>query len=183
MRARNEISPGFEPWLHFTDRFRLPISHCLVMNTNLHKTIGQVAITCFGLLTGRVTAQTITALYTFTQPDLSTYINSDGVLPCAGLVLAGNTLYGTVSSGGSAAEGSLFAVKTDGTGFTNLHSFTATSGSSFKNSDGAVPLARLILSGATLYGTAFEAVPRATAPYSRSTPMAQVSPPCIVSRH
>jgi hypothetical protein len=26
-------------------------------------------------------------------------------------------------------------------------------------------------------------VPRATAPYSRSTPMAQVSPPCIVSRH
>ena len=38
--------------------------------------------------------------------------------------------------------------------FTNLYSFTATSGSSFTNSDGASPVAGLILSDNTLYGTA-----------------------------
>jgi len=41
-------------------------------------------------------------------------------------------------------------------GFTNLHSFTATSGfdNSGTNSDGALPQAELILSGNTLYGVA-----------------------------
>src|SRR5450759_5024892 len=38
--------------------------------------------------------------------------------------------------------------------FTNLHSFTAPSGSNSTNSDGAVPYAGLILSGNILYGTA-----------------------------
>ena len=54
------------------------------------------------------------------------------------------------------ANGTVFAVNTDGTGFTNLHSFTAASGSlvSITNSDGASPYAGLILSGNTLYGTA-----------------------------
>jgi hypothetical protein len=40
--------------------------------------------------------------------------------------------------------------------FTTLHSFTATSGSGpYTNSDGAKPEAGLILSGNTLYGTAW----------------------------
>jgi uncharacterized repeat protein (TIGR03803 family) len=72
---------------------------------------------------------------------------SDGSLPTAGLVLAGNTLYGTTSSGGSATNGIVFALKTDGTGFRVLHSFTG-------GSDGAAPMADLVLSGDTLYGTA-----------------------------
>jgi hypothetical protein len=38
--------------------------------------------------------------------------------------------------------------------FTTLYSFTATSGSSFTNSDGASPAAELISSGNTLDGTA-----------------------------
>jgi uncharacterized repeat protein (TIGR03803 family) len=46
----------------------------------------------------------------------------------------------------------VFAVHTDGTGFTNLYSFTATSANT--NSDGARPYAGLILSDNTLYGTA-----------------------------
>jgi len=41
----------------------------------------------------------------------------------------------------------VFAVNTDGTGFTNLHSFSY-------SSDGAYPHGTLILSGNTLYGTA-----------------------------
>jgi uncharacterized repeat protein (TIGR03803 family) len=85
--------------------------------------------------------------------------NSDGVFPYAGLVLSGNTVYGTAQCGGPSGWGTVFAVNTDGTGFTNLHNFTATSGSAGGdgiNSDGANPVGGLLLSGNTLYGTAFQ---------------------------
>jgi uncharacterized repeat protein (TIGR03803 family) len=85
---------------------------------------------------------------------LGRHTNSDGYNPVAGLVLSGNTLYGTASAGGTNGCGTVFAINTNGTGFTNLHSFTATSGSLLTNSDGATPVAGLILSGNTLYGTA-----------------------------
>jgi len=80
------------------------------------------------------------------------------------LILSGNTLYGTTAFGGgsdaptplgtdSRAEGSgtVFALNTDGTGFTTLHSFTLTS--PYTNGDGANPSGGLVLSGNTLYGT------------------------------
>src|SRR5690349_1586221 len=79
---------------------------------------------------GRVTAQTFTTLHSFTEGSrysngLGTiYTNSDGATPFAGLIVSGNTLYGTASGGGSSGNGTVFALKTDGTGFTNLHSFT-----------------------------------------------------------
>jgi uncharacterized repeat protein (TIGR03803 family) len=47
--------------------------------------------------------------------------NSDGANPYAGLILSGNTLYGTATAGGLNGNGTVFAVNTDGTGFTNLH--------------------------------------------------------------
>jgi len=72
---------------------------------------------------------------------------SDGANPWAGLVLSGNTLYGTASRGGTSGDGTVFAINTDGTGFTNLHSFIG-------DTDGAYPNGGLILSGNTLYGTA-----------------------------
>jgi uncharacterized repeat protein (TIGR03803 family) len=97
---------------------------------------------------GRVTAQTFTNLHSFNY--------SDGAYPYAGLILSGNTLYGTAVQGGSSGYGTVFAVNTNGTGFTTLHSFTATSGSLYTNSDGANPHAGLILSGSTLYGTALQ---------------------------
>jgi uncharacterized repeat protein (TIGR03803 family) len=80
------------------------------------------------------------------------YTNSDGAGPWAGLILSGNTLYGTAIGGGSAGRGTVFKVNTDGTGFTTLHSFTATTFDI--NSDGVNPKAGLVLSGNTLYGTA-----------------------------
>ena len=73
---------------------------------------------------------------------------SDGATPIAGLILSGNTLYGTASSGGTSLYGTVFAVNTDGTGFRVLHNFTY-------GSDGATPVAELILSSNILYGTAF----------------------------
>lgn len=71
---------------------------------------------------------------------------SDGARPYASLILAGNTLYGTAAEGGSLGDGTVFAVHTDGTGFTNLYSFTG-------GSDGAHPGASLVISSNTLYGT------------------------------
>jgi uncharacterized repeat protein (TIGR03803 family) len=97
-----------------------------------------------------------TVLHTFTAVNFTggVYANSDGRFPFAGLILSGNTLYGTASAGGSAGNGTVFAVNTDGSGFTVLHSFTAVDGSYFTNSDGRLLYAGLILSGNTLYGTA-----------------------------
>jgi uncharacterized repeat protein (TIGR03803 family) len=81
-----------------------------------------------------------TSLHGFTD-------GSDGAHPHAGLILSGDTLYGTASAGGSPGVGTVFEVNTDGTSYTNLHRFTA--------GDGGSPYAGLVLSGSTLYGTAY----------------------------
>ena len=96
-----------------------------------------------------------TNLHSFPATDPTTGTNSDGAYPIVGLILSGNTLYGTAPYGGSSGNGTVFAVNTNGTGFTNLHSFTATNSSTGINSDGANPQAGLLLSGNTLYGTAY----------------------------
>jgi uncharacterized repeat protein (TIGR03803 family) len=95
---------------------------------------------------------------------------SDGSEPSAGLYLAGSTLYGTARFGGSAGNGTVFALATNGEGYTTLHDFTATAGTDSggnpagyvpttgTNSDGASPGAYaddgVILSANTLYGAA-----------------------------
>jgi uncharacterized repeat protein (TIGR03803 family) len=106
------------------------------------------------LLTARATAQTFTTLHSFTALDQTYYTNGDGRYPSCTLVLSGNVLYGTASGGGSSGNGTVFAVNTNGTGFTNLHSFTASDPNIGTNTDGTDPSGRLILSGNTLYGTA-----------------------------
>src|ERR1700733_8805383 len=108
---------------------------------------------------GRVSAQTFTKLFSFTgfgytASEVAT--NSEGGEPYGGLVISGNTLYGTANAGGTNGNGTVFALNTDGTDFTNLHTFakTVANASNFgTNSDGATPYAGLILSGNTLYGT------------------------------
>jgi uncharacterized repeat protein (TIGR03803 family) len=98
-------------------------------------------------------AQTFSNLYNFTSLSGALLTNTDGANPSAGLILSGKTFYGTALFGGSTGNGTVFAINTDGTGFTNLHSFTALVGSQSTNSDGANPYGGLTLSGNTLYGT------------------------------
>jgi uncharacterized repeat protein (TIGR03803 family) len=115
-------------------------------------------IVALGLIfADQATAQIFTALHSFTAPSgLYPFTNSDGANPYAGLILSSNILYGTTQSGGSSGRGTVFAINTDSTGFTNLYSFSPLSDlSAGTNSDGANPQARLVLSGNTLYGTAF----------------------------
>ncbi len=74
---------------------------------------------------------------------------ADGTSPRAGLVLAGDILFGTAPYGGSGGVfnqfGTVFKLNTDGTGFQVLKSFV--------DDSLGYPTGQLLLSGATLYGT------------------------------
>ena len=85
---------------------------------------------------------TYTNLYEFTNG------SSDGATPYNTLpTLYNNALYGTAKTGGSQSFGTIFRIDVDGSNYTNLHEFAGGIG------DGKYPMASLILSGSTLYGT------------------------------
>jgi uncharacterized repeat protein (TIGR03803 family) len=95
-----------------------------------------------------------TNLHSFT--DLTGITNDDGAQP-QGVIVSGGTIYGTAGWGGSAGNGVIFAMQTDGTGFRTLHQFSATASNSvgnLTNADGAQPNTSLVLSGNTLFGMA-----------------------------
>jgi uncharacterized repeat protein (TIGR03803 family) len=75
-----------------------------------------------------------------------------GFGPWAGLTLRGNTLYGTAENDANSGCGTVFKVNTDGSGFARLYSFSADYNN--QNTDGGLPLAAVVFSGNTLYGTA-----------------------------
>jgi len=78
--------------------------------------------------------------------------NTTGGNPTHGLVLAGNRLYGTTPAGGTNGNGVIYGINMDGSGFTNMHTFSATTNST--NYDGITPDCQLLAVGNTLYGTA-----------------------------
>ncbi|HEX4122838.1 MAG TPA: choice-of-anchor tandem repeat GloVer-containing protein [Verrucomicrobiae bacterium] len=86
-----------------------------------------------------------TNIHSFTA--LNNYTNSDGANPQSSLVLSGNTLFGTAPLGGKSGNGVVFSLHTDGSAFKTLHNFS-------DGVDGSEPHVGLVLSGATLYGTA-----------------------------
>jgi uncharacterized repeat protein (TIGR03803 family) len=130
----------------------VPEAGVIISGSTLYSTTAQAGTTNHGTVFAINTDGTgFTTLHAFTAPDTAGS-NSDGAVPLAGLALAGNILYGTASQGGHHGVGTVFAVNTNGTGFTTLHSFTKLN--AIFNSDGALPNAGLVLSGATLYGTA-----------------------------
>ena len=94
-----------------------------------------------------------TNLYTFSAaPGNGLYdTNLDGASPQAGMVISGNALYGSTFTGGTGGTGTIFRINTDGTGISNLHSFSGPSPQG-TNSDGIEPVAGVTLSGNKLYG-------------------------------
>ena len=75
--------------------------------------------------------------------------DANGGAPEGGLVCAGDTLYGTTALGGTNGPwGTVFSVKTNGSDFRLLYSFTG------DPTIGQHPHPRLMLSGSTLYGAA-----------------------------
>jgi uncharacterized repeat protein (TIGR03803 family) len=82
--------------------------------------------------------------------------NLDGANP-VGMILSGNTIYGSANMGGKNGVGTIFRVNTDGTHFTNLFDFDMgtydSQSSTWRNSTGAQPNPNLVLVSNTLYGT------------------------------
>lgn len=75
--------------------------------------------------------------------------NLDGYTPNAGMIVSGNTLYGTTAFGGAYNGGTVFAITTNGGAYSVLHSFNATAG------EGKIPEGEVVVAGDTLYGTTF----------------------------
>lgn len=135
-----------------------PIGALMVLNNVLYGMANSGGTGGYGTIFALNTdGSGFTLLHQFTAlsgPSPST--NSDGAYPQASLIASGNMLYGTTFSGGSSGNGTVFGISTNGSGFTNLHSFTAATWSpDYINSDGAWPNAALVLSGNTLYSTAY----------------------------
>jgi len=108
-----------------------------------------VLLTGFGLMSAdQVVAQTFNTLYAFTAPDPSTKTNCDGYGPSCSMVLSADTLYGATELGGAWGSGTIFAIGTNGSGFTNLLDFPAVNEPYGKKN----PTTGLVLSGNTLYG-------------------------------
>jgi hypothetical protein len=102
---------------------------------------------------------------------------SDGAGIEAGLLLSGDTLYGTAYEGGDYpyeppyyGHGTVFRLKTDGSGFLVLKQFSG--------SDGAYPSTGLVLSGSTLYGMAHGGSSNKGVIFALATlPTASLAPP------
>lgn len=88
----------------------------------------------------------ISPIHSFSPYPTAFHTNSDGAAPYGGLIIAGRTLYGTTVFGGLYGYGTVYSVNTDGTGFTNLYTFTG-------GSDGANPYGTLYYFSNSLYGT------------------------------
>lgn len=71
---------------------------------------------------------------------------TDGANPMGDLLVSGTAFYGLTTQGGVNNLGALFRVSTDGSGYTNLHSFAG------YPRDGSGPPGSLVSDGATLYG-------------------------------
>ena len=67
--------------------------------------------------------------------------------PTTAVTLSGTQLFGTTVAGGSANDGTIFTLNTDGSGFKLLHTFVGGA------SDGIQPDTALTLIGSKLYGT------------------------------
>jgi uncharacterized repeat protein (TIGR03803 family) len=85
--------------------------------------------------------------------NLYTFTGTDGYWPVSTPIISGNTIFGVSSFGGTNGSGNVFRINTDGSGFTNLYSFSPNGGA---NTDGAdtYDYGGLALSGNTFYGTA-----------------------------
>lgn len=87
---------------------------------------------------------------------LHNFTNSpSGSRPWPGVILVGDTLYGTTATVAGSDNGTVFSLKTDGAAFTTIKSFSAFANVTYPtNSDGASPQAGLLAIGNMLYGAA-----------------------------
>lgn len=154
--VREAVKPGsdFTNLHNFTSggSGKIPPAGLILSGNTLFGTTGGTSDTGGTVFRANTDGSDFTNRYTFTN-------GIDGDAPDPGLIVSGSTLYGTTAGGGGSGTGTVFSINTDGSGFTNLHSFAAASGRNnglTVNSDGASPAWGVTLSGNTLYGTTWE---------------------------
>jgi uncharacterized repeat protein (TIGR03803 family) len=147
--ALNTDGTDFRVLYTFNDDAIVQISGLILSGNTLYGTTDGGGIFGPGTVFALQTDGTgFTNIYNFSDLKPGPPFNSDGTYPLTEMVLAGTTLYGTTGGGGQFGQGIVFSVNTDGTKFTNLHSFTYT--------NGGIPNGGLVLSGEKLYGTAIQ---------------------------
>lgn len=97
---------------------------------------------------------TVSVIRSFAAVSADNATNSGGASPAGSLALSGSMLFGTTTAGGEAANGTVYALSTNGSTFAVLHDFSALDSNSGTNADGALPCGGLIPFGGTLFGTA-----------------------------
>jgi uncharacterized repeat protein (TIGR03803 family) len=143
----NFTTMGFSP--HTNSDGGVPQAGLCLSGDTLYGTASNGGTNASGTVFSINTDGTVfTTLHNFTG-------GSDGGYPQAGLILSGGRLYGTTRSGGTNDTGTVFSMNTNGAGFTVLHSFAPVNYTG-TNWDGAFPEAELVLSGDTLFGTAYQ---------------------------
>jgi uncharacterized repeat protein (TIGR03803 family) len=95
----------------------------------------------------------VSVLRSFSTVNADTATNSGGASPGTLLVSAGGTIFGTATAGGTAANGTVFSLTTNGAAFSLLHDFSLLDSVTGTNVDGALPWGALAISGDVLYGT------------------------------
>jgi uncharacterized repeat protein (TIGR03803 family) len=126
-----------------------PIAPLLVSGGMLYGTASAGGSSTYGtVFTLDTGGSNFSTLYTFTN-------GMDGAKPSAGLILSGNTLYGTTAGTISGSSyGTVFMINTNGFPFSVLHQFSAPSSIRYTNSDGFFLSGPLLMSEGTLYGVA-----------------------------
>jgi uncharacterized repeat protein (TIGR03803 family) len=97
---------------------------------------------------------TLALLRNFAAVNANRETNSSGAIPSGLIALDVGILYGATTAGGTAANGTVFSLTTNGSTFTVLHDFTGLDSQTGTNADGATPWGGLILAGDKLYGAA-----------------------------
>jgi uncharacterized repeat protein (TIGR03803 family) len=92
-----------------------PFGNLTLVGNTLYGTAFQEGILGAGTVFGLNTNGTgFTVLESFSPVDSVTYTNAQGAEPYGGVVMVGNTLYGTAEFGGPAADGTLFKIELSG---------------------------------------------------------------------
>ncbi len=112
-------------------------STMLLIGSTLYGTNGENPGLIFSIETN---GTNFTTLHTFSG-------SSGGKVPNGGLVVNAGVLYGTTSSGtGAAADGVIYSINTDGTGYTELYNFQGSP------TDGNTPSSTLLIYNKHFYG-------------------------------
>ena len=127
---------------------QFPEADLILYSNRLYGTTSSGGVSNYGCIFGLDTnGGGYSILHHFTGPT-ATLTNSDGSTPNSALTASNGYLFGTAFGGGANNSGTIYLLRTDGSGFTVLRSFQG-------NPEGANPRSPVYLLNGTLWGATF----------------------------